>query len=294
MQTYHAKQYAVVNTLPLGIQGENGVRQIVFDAEDFPELPEASVQLLHQRAGDDAPYPVSGIDVGVEGVVWTVSDTDTAAAGIGRCELRLCAGDGSVAKSRIWFTQTKPALDAVGETPPEPWESWIDELLDAAREIRNAEPHLPYIDTTSGTWQVWSIEDDAYIDSELPARGPKGDTGAAGPQGPKGETGDTGPQGPKGDTGAAGQQGPKGDTGDTGAAGPNAVSGSTATAFTGLLKGNGSTVAQAVAGTDYQAPISAANKLPVANVSGYTTTQMVVTYDDDSTATFNVMVVSAS
>ena len=34
--------------------------------------------------------------------------------------------------------------------------------------------------------------------------GPKGDTGATGPQGPKGDTGATGAQGPKGDTGAAG------------------------------------------------------------------------------------------
>ena len=55
-------------------------------------------------------------------------------------------------------------------------------------------------------------------------KGPKGDTGATGPQGSKGDTGgngpqgpkgDTGPQGPKGDTGATGPQGPKGDPGDT-------------------------------------------------------------------------------
>ena len=53
-------------------------------------------------------------------------------------------------------------------------------------------------------------------------QGPKGDTGATGPQGiqgPKGDKGETGPQGPqgiqgpKGDTGATGPQGPKGDTG---------------------------------------------------------------------------------
>ena len=49
--------------------------------------------------------------------------------------------------------------------------------------------------------------------------GPKGDTGASGPQGPKGEKGDTGaigPQGPKGDTGPQGEIGPKGDKGDKG------------------------------------------------------------------------------
>lgn len=44
-------------------------------------------------------------------------------------------------------------------------------------------------------------------------KGPKGDTGAAGPQGPKGDTGETGPAGPKGDTGPQGPQGPAGEPG---------------------------------------------------------------------------------
>lgn len=42
--------------------------------------------------------------------------------------------------------------------------------------------------------------------------------------GPKGDTGATGPQGPKGDVGAAGPQGSKGDTGETGPQGPPGVS----------------------------------------------------------------------
>lgn len=42
-----------------------------------------------------------------------------------------------------------------------------------------------------------------------------------------------------------------------------------------------------------QNAINANNKLPVAHVSGYTPKAMVVTYDDDTTETFNVMVVSA-
>ena len=49
--------------------------------------------------------------------------------------------------------------------------------------------------------------------------GPKGDTGASGPQGPagpKGEKGDTGPIGPKGDKGDTGAQGPQGEKGDRG------------------------------------------------------------------------------
>ena len=65
-------------------------------------------------------------------------------------------------------------------------------------------------------------------------KGPKGDTGATGPQGPKGDKGDTGlqgPAGPKGDTGPAGPkgdtgpQGPQGEKGDTGAQGPQGEKG---------------------------------------------------------------------
>lgn len=47
-------------------------------------------------------------------------------------------------------------------------------------------------------------------------KGPKGETGAQGPQGPRGEQGPQGvegPQGPKGDKGVEGPQGPKGEAG---------------------------------------------------------------------------------
>lgn len=69
------------------------------------------------------------------------------------------------------------------------------------------------------------------------ALGPKGDTGAAGPQGPKGDTGATGPQGPKGDTGAAGPQGPKGDTGAAGPQGPKGDKGEAGTSGTTITSG---------------------------------------------------------
>lgn len=50
-----------------------------------------------------------------------------------------------------------------------------------------------------------------------------------GPQGPKGDTGATGPQGPKGDTGATGATGPQGAKGDTGQRGSNWYQGTTIT-----------------------------------------------------------------
>ena len=72
--------------------------------------------------------------------------------------------------------------------------------------------------------------------------GPKGDTGASGPQGPagpKGDTGSQGPQGPKGDAFTfedftpeqlASLKGPKGDTGAQGPQGEKGDRGSDATA----------------------------------------------------------------
>lgn len=107
-------------------------------------------------------------------------------------------------------------------------------------------------------------------------QGAKGDTGAQGPAGADGATftpavdssgniswtndkslpnPDTvnirGPQGPAGADGANGQDGAEGPQGP---AGPNEVSTTTGTNIAGLLKGNGTTVQQAVAGTDYAKP----------------------------------------
>ena len=64
-----------------------------------------------------------------------------------------------------------------------------------------------------------------------------------------------------------GADGTPGQTGDTGPAGPNEVSAATATSFNGLLKGNGSAVAQAVAGEDYEAAGTAASAIATHNTA---------------------------
>lgn len=81
------------------------------------------------------------------------------------------------------------------------------------------------------------------------------------PQGPQGEQGIQGIQGIQGEQGIQGPEGPEGKQGPAGPQGPNAVTAETSTTFIGLLKGNGTTVVQAVAGTDYQAPTQTLNML---------------------------------
>lgn len=76
---------------------------------------------------------------------------------------------------------------------------------------------------------------------------------------------------------------PKGDQGDQGATGndgPNVLSTSTATAFTGLVKGNGATVAQATAGTDYAEVFYAEAELSGLWASSSTTVSFSTTFND--------------
>ena len=139
-----------------------------------------------------------------------------------------------------------PSLSGGGQWPQQP-----SAFLQAERTIRALYQHPP-IPGDTGVWQLWDVEEERYVDSQLPlpevTEGPQGEKGdpftyadftqeqlaaLTGPQGPKGDTGDTGPQGPQGEKGETGEQGPqgiqgpKGDTGDTGPQGPQGEKGET-------------------------------------------------------------------
>ena len=92
---------------------------------------------------------------------------------------------------------------------------------------------VPTISDNS-TWQLYDVNTDKYIDTNIKATGttgatgPKGDKGEQGDRGPKGDTGDKGErgaQGPQGERGEQGIPGPVGPKGDTGPAGPQGARG---------------------------------------------------------------------
>lgn len=125
MDVYRVKTGSI---LPLGKQGENLVRQIQFDLSRWiSNFGPGTVQLLHQRNGDEAPYPVAVEQAG-NLAVWTVTSADTAAAGTGRAELQYYVGD-ALAKSETWMTKVLPALGDASETPPEAQQGWVDQVL---------------------------------------------------------------------------------------------------------------------------------------------------------------------
>lgn len=125
MQIYQAKPASPF--LPLGYQGENNCRQIVFDISDWQtQYGAGTVQLAHQRGGDDAPYPVSVTGEGNK-AIWTVQSADVAVAGSrGHCQLSYLVDD-KIVKSLTWRTEVYPSLGENGEAPA-PYLTWMDAL----------------------------------------------------------------------------------------------------------------------------------------------------------------------
>ena len=213
--------------IKLGRRGENQARKVVFDVlEKWREgYGEGVASLIVQRNGDAQPYPVAVTEED-GALVWRVSSVDTAVAGEGAAELRYTVGD-TIVKSQIYKTRVRETLEDSGETPPPAYQSWVDEVLQAAADAETAVSKMPYVDETTGNWFKWDATAGAFADTGVAATGPQGEVGPKGDTGAQGPKGDTGKAGPKGDTGATGAQGPRGETGATGATGPQGPKGET-------------------------------------------------------------------
>ena len=163
----------------LGRRNENQARCVMFDIVEWQRTyGEGTVQLLAQRPQEDTPYPCA---VTVENglVRWVIKEADVAMPGEGKAELRYYVGE-TVAVSDTYRTWVLPSLGEAGSEPPAPEQSWVETVLQAARDAeqsaqnaRNAVTQTITIGE-SGNW---------FIDGE--------DTGvrASGSQGERGESG---------------------------------------------------------------------------------------------------------
>ena len=114
--------------LPLGRQGEHGVRQVWFDISYLIEnFGEGTATLVYQRNKDLAPYIVSAQQTG-NNLMWTIDETDTAYEGFGKAEIRWTVDD-DLAKTVIYKTNVQKSLTAQTEIP-EPLESWYDKMVE--------------------------------------------------------------------------------------------------------------------------------------------------------------------
>ena len=120
--------------IPIGVQGENDARTVVFDVHKWIEdYGNGSALLVHQRPGDAEPYPVTTAQKAGT-VEWTVQQADIIAGAPGRAQLSYQVGENIVARSPIYMTV---AADEITNTPLadyDPAKSWIDDLLDAVNK----------------------------------------------------------------------------------------------------------------------------------------------------------------
>lgn len=114
--------------LVLGKRGENKAACVVFDISEWRSLHGyGNVTLVCQRNGDKTPYPCP-VEVSMTGARWIITNTETDKPGPGRVELQYWVGD-TIAKSCIWNTRVITAMGVSGDVPPEPGQSWLEELL---------------------------------------------------------------------------------------------------------------------------------------------------------------------
>lgn len=176
------------STIDLGRAGENLAQKIVFNVSDWARLfGPGNVSLIVCRPNDQQPYPVEVTSDMESGEVWwVVSDSDTAKAGWGRVEL-LYLVDDAVVKSRTWQTYVSKSLSGPNPTDPsvDPWAAYVAAVIkaaidakDAAQKAQEALGHQPKIE--NDTWWVWDPEARDYVDTGVPAQGPKGDLGEMG------------------------------------------------------------------------------------------------------------------
>lgn len=160
----------------LGKRGENLARIVYFDEPTSwkEEFGDGICELLHQRKGDIAPYPVK-LEMEDGKWCWKITSADTAIAGNGKCELHYLV-DNVVVKSKIWQTKVRESLGGEIAEAPAPEKAWVDAVLEAAQNVKDATVHPPMIGENKNWW-LWDFDTEDYVDSGICAKGEHGDTG---------------------------------------------------------------------------------------------------------------------
>ncbi len=122
----------------LGMKGEDRATQVRFPvATQWRQIyGEGVFALAFLRPTEVAPYACV---IGEDGddVTWDITSTEVAIVGDGKAEL-LYFVDGALAKSATYMTHSVDSITAVEGDPPEPWESWIEDVLAAGSQAQQA------------------------------------------------------------------------------------------------------------------------------------------------------------
>ena len=185
--------------ISLGRIGENETRVVRFNISDIVmSFPEAEFTLLNRRPNDVYAYPVSSQYISVEGgtLYWTIQSGDLTVDGIGECEIK-AEQDGKIVKTVIWMTCVLRALDG-SANPPQPWESWVEQVEDAAEDATAAAALLENASAEAETLDPGASATASYANGVFSFGIPRGAAGQDGRDGSDGRDGTDGAPGADG------------------------------------------------------------------------------------------------
>lgn len=125
--------------LELGKFGTNITRAFRFDIKQWQtDYPNGYAHILHKRPDMSAPAPVANTETGDGYIDWIVSSGDVAVVGEGEAEVVLMVADEEVAKSGTFVTVISESLTPVDADPPDPYQGWVEQVLNAATGVQTS------------------------------------------------------------------------------------------------------------------------------------------------------------
>ena len=119
--------------LTIGYSGEQNARRVLIPIGPYQAMwPDATPQLVVVRPVDEAEY-IAVTTVEEDNLVWVPSAVDCQYVGVGKCQVVFTDAENNViGKSEIFVVQVNAAVGNGSETPPEPYEPWVNSILAAA------------------------------------------------------------------------------------------------------------------------------------------------------------------
>lgn len=122
----------------IGLQGESNARQIDIDMSEWMrDWPDAKVDVLVQRPGEDNTYPVK-TELRGGHLLWTPKREDVLIAGMGKTQIVLTDKNDVELRSRVVQTIIGESIAGTEGDAPDPTQGWVQEVLQAANEVRTA------------------------------------------------------------------------------------------------------------------------------------------------------------
>ena len=206
---------ALPTTIRIGMQTENGVESIGFDATEWIALwPDMELSVWVCAPGSEEMYESVSRREGAI-IWWDVSGDDTAKYGTGAVTILGTTQDGKRKLSKQAETKIRySGMQSTGE-PPQSQQPWYVSAIDAARRAEEAAERAEAAGGEEGRQGADGFS--PIVDLEETENGVTVSvTDAEGTEHAFIRNGKDGEQGPQGEPGPRGEQGPQGDRGKDG------------------------------------------------------------------------------